>query len=84
MTKLYIKLDKLFKVDANLAAFRTSEKFLKYLWILEINMSDCQIEFDWLFQQLKGHRISLPDFVFAYRVLKSNLIGYFNRLKNTG
>ena len=46
MLKLYAKLDKLFKVDANLSALIAGEKFEKYSKVPEINLADYQIEFE--------------------------------------
>ena len=71
MTKLYDKLDQLFKVDANQAALRAYERFEKYVRPEDSSIADFQIEFDRLVQQLKEHKITLPDPVLAYRALKS-------------
>ena len=71
MTKLYEKLDSLFKVDKDQAALDAYEKFEKYTRIEKMSMTDYRVEFDRLVQQLKVHSIELPEPVLAYRALKS-------------
>ena len=81
LTKLYLKLDKLFKVDADQAALQVYEKFEKYSRPGSLSMADYRIEFDRMVQQLKQHKIELPEPVLAYRALKSaNLAEEHERL----
>ncbi len=71
MKKLYAKLDKLFKIDSNLAALMAYEAFEKYVRSEETSATDYLIEIDRLVAKLKDHKIILPEPVLAYRVLKS-------------
>ena len=92
MTKLYIKFDGLFKVDANLAALRAYDELEKYSRVSEINMAYYQNEFDWLVQQLKEHKINFSDPVFHSKMqektenfktdhLKQNFLTHANALR---
>ena len=71
LVKLYEKLDKLFKVDEDIAAFNAYEKFEKFIRPSEMSMTDYRVEFDRLVEQLKSHSIELPDPFLAYRALKN-------------
>ena len=71
ISKLYSKLDELFKEDEIKAALETYDKFERYSRPSEMTIVDYLIEFDWMTAQLKLHKIILPGPVLAYRVLRS-------------
>ena len=71
LTLLYAKLDSLFKTDSDQAAFAAYENFEKFSRSDNMSMSDYKVEFDRLVQQLKHHKMELPEPVLAYRALKS-------------
>ena len=71
LTLLYAKLDSLFKTDSDQAAFSAYEKFEKFSRSDGMSISDYKVEFDRLVEQLKQHKIELPQPVLAYRALKS-------------
>ena len=78
LNHLYEKLDTLFKTDEDQAALNAYEKFEKYMRSNSMSMTDYRIEFDRLVQQLKSHKIDLPEPVLAYRALKSSNISADN------
>ena len=69
LSKLFSKLDELFKEDKNKAALETYNKFERYSRP-EMTIADYLIEFDRMIAQLKLHKIILPEPVLAYRVLR--------------
>ena len=71
MSKLYAKLDELFKEDKGQATLNAYEKFEKFKRPAETSIGDYRVEFDRLVQQLKYYDIDLPEPVLAYRALKS-------------
>ena len=71
LSKVYDKLDGLFKVDKDQAMMNVYERFEKFIRPVEMSLDDFRVEFDRLVQQLKAHSIVLPDAVLAYRALKS-------------
>ena len=71
LTKLYEKLDGLFKEDKSQATLNAYERFEKYKRSAEMNIADFRVEFDRLVQQLRFYAIELPEAVLAYRALKS-------------
>ena len=71
LSKLYSKLDELFKENKNKAALETYDKFGRYSRPSEMTIVDYLIEFDRMTAQLKLHKIILPEPVLAYRVLRS-------------
>ena len=71
LSKLYSKLDKLFKEDENKVTLETYDKFESYSRPFEMTIADYLIEFDRMAVQLKLHKIILPEPVLAYRVLRS-------------
>ena len=71
LSKLYSKLNELFKEDGNKAALETYNKFKRYSRPSEMTIVNYLIEFDRLTAQLKLHKIILPKPVLAYRVLRS-------------
>ena len=81
LSKLYSKLDELFKEDENKAALETYNKFKRYSRPSEVTIVVYLIEFDRMTAQLKLHKIILPEPVLAYRVLRSaNLTDVHERL----
>ena len=70
LSKLYNKLDELFKEDENKAALETYYKLQRYSRPSEMTIADYLIEFDRMTAQLKLHKIILPEPVLAYRVLR--------------
>ena len=71
LSKLYSKLDELFKEDKNKAALETYDKFERYSRPSVMTIADYLIEFDRMTAQLKLHKIILSEPVLAYRVLRS-------------
>ena len=71
MTKLYAKLDSLFAMDKDQAALNAYERFEQYIRPTEVSMADYKVEFDRMVEQLKNHKIELPEPVLAYRALRS-------------
>ena len=71
MTKLYEKLDSLFKEDSSQSALLAYEAFEKYQKPSGLSVCDYLIEFDCLVAKLKDYKITLPEPVLAYRALKS-------------
>ena len=71
LSRLYNKLDELFKEDENKAALETYDKFERYNRPSEMTTADYLIEFDRITAQLKLHKIILPESVLAYRILRS-------------
>ena len=71
LSKLFSKLDELFKEDKNKAALETYDKFERYNRPSEMTIADYLIEFDRMTAQLKLHKIILPEHVLAYRFLSS-------------
>ena len=81
LSKLYSRLDELFKEDENKAALETYDKFEKYSRSSEMTIVDYLIEFDRMTAQLKLHKIILPEHVLVYRVLRSaNLTDDYEKL----
>ena len=71
LTKLYEKLDELFKEDATQAALICYDKFERYARGSEMSITDYLVEFERMTEQLKNYDISLPQPVLAYRALRS-------------
>ena len=71
MTKLYEKLDTLFKEDSDQSALLAYEAFEKYQKPEGLSVCDYLIEFDCLVAKLKDFKITVPEPILAYRVLKS-------------
>ena len=71
LSKLYSKLDKLFKENENKAALETYDQFERYSRPSEMTIADYLIEFDMMTAQLKLHKIICPEPVLAYMVLRS-------------
>ena len=65
LSKLYSKLDELFKEDKNKAALETYDKFERYSRPSEMTIADYLIKFDRMTAQLKLHKITLPEPVLA-------------------
>ena len=78
MEKLYEKLDTLFAVDTAQAALSAYGSFEKFVRPASMSISDFNVEFDRMVQQLREHDIKLPEVVLAYRALKSADLGEEN------
>ena len=81
LTKLFTKLDELFKEDKAQAALICYDKFERYSRPSEMSITDYLIEFERMTAQLKDHDILLPEPVLAYRALRSaNLTDDYEKL----
>ena len=71
LTKMYTKLDTLYKEDETQAALICYDKFERYSRPQEMTINNYLIEFERMVAQLKIHKIVLPEPVLAYRALRS-------------
>ena len=71
LTKMYVKLDTLYKEDEAQAALISYDKFERFSCPSEMTINDYLIEFERMVAQLKVYNIVLPEPVLAYRALKS-------------
>ena len=66
MSKMFTKLDDLFKEDKTQAALICYDKFERYSKPSEMSITDYLVEFERMTEQLKNYDISLPQPVLAY------------------
>ena len=66
-----IKLDTLWKEDANLVAFNAYERFEKFTRPDHMSVNDYMVTFERLNNKIIAADIKLPEGVLAYRLLKS-------------
>jgi len=65
------KLDAVFEIDKNQAAYLAYQEFETFLRPAEVSLQDYAVKFESLNSKLKTHGMTLPEGVLAYRFLNS-------------
>ena len=71
LEQIIARLDKIYKEDSSHIAYKIYCKFEQYERRDEMNLQSYISEFEKLYDDLKKHKIELPEEVLAYRVLNS-------------
>ena len=71
LKKILDKLDKIYEPEINLRICAALDKFESFRRAPSCNMSDFILDFDRLHNMVKTHKITYPDGVLAYRLMKA-------------
>jgi len=71
LQKIIDKLDTLFKIDENQAAYMAYQEFESFVRSPDISLQDFVVRFESLNSKIKAHGMALPEGVLAYRFLHS-------------